>query len=47
LVILDTHGGGFGGTDGVNAEQVGQRTAVHGQALGELEEPDQLEPAQA
>jgi len=45
LVILDSHSRRLGRTEGVDAEQVGQRAVVHGQGLGNLEKPDQLEPA--
>jgi hypothetical protein len=45
-VVLDPHRGGFGGAEGVDTEQVGQGAVVHGQGLGDLEEPDQLEPVQ-
>ena len=46
LVVLDPDGRGFGGAQGVDAEQVGQGAVVHGEGLGDLEEPDQLEPVQ-
>jgi hypothetical protein len=41
-VVLDPHGRGFGGTEGVDAEQVCQGAVVHGDGLRDLEEPDQL-----
>ena len=44
LVVLDPHGGCLRGTQGVDAEQVRESAVVHGQGLGDLEEPDQLEP---
>jgi hypothetical protein len=46
-VVLDSHRCSFGGTQCVDAEQVGQRAVVHGDGLCDLEEPDQLEPVQA
>ena len=46
-VVLDPHGCGFGGAEGVDAEQVGEGAVVDGEGLGDLEEPDQLEPVQA
>ena len=46
-VVLDPHRRGFGGAQGVDAEQVGQGAVVHGDGLGDLEEPDQLEAVQA
>ena len=46
-VVLDPHRGRLGGAQGVDAEQVGQGAVVDGDGLGDLEEPDQLEPVQA
>ena len=46
-VVLDPDRCGFGGSEGVDAEQVGQGAVVDGDGLGDLEEPDQLEPVQA
>ena len=46
-VVLDPDRGGLGGAQGVDAEQVGQGAVVDGDGLGDLEEPDQLEPVQA
>ena len=46
-VVLDPDGGGFGGAEGVDAEQVRQGAVVDGEGLGDLEEPDQLEPVQS
>jgi hypothetical protein len=46
-VVLDPHRRGFGGAQGVDAEQVGQGAVVHSDALGDLEEPDQLKAVQA
>jgi hypothetical protein len=46
LVVLDPDRGGLGGAQGVAAQQVGQGTVVDGDGLGDLEEPDQLEPVQ-
>ena len=46
-VVLDSHGGGLGGTEGVDAEQVSQRAAVDADGLSDLEEPDQLQAVQA
>ena len=47
LVVLDPDRRGLGGTQGVDPEQVGQGAVVHGDGLGDLEEPDQLQPVQA
>jgi hypothetical protein len=44
LVVLDPDRGGFGGTQGVDAEQVRQRAVVDADGLGHLEKSDQLEP---
>jgi hypothetical protein len=44
-VVLDSHGGGLGGAEGVDAEQVSQRAVVDAEGLSDLEEPNQLEPA--
>jgi hypothetical protein len=46
LVVLDPHRRGLGGTQGVDAEQVGERAVMDGDGLGDLKEPDQLEPVQ-
>jgi hypothetical protein len=46
LVVLDPDRGGLGGTQGVDAEQVRQRAAVHADGLGHLEISDQFEPVQ-
>jgi hypothetical protein len=46
-VVLDPHRRGFGGVQGVEAEQVGQSAVVHRDGPGDLEEPDQLEAVQA
>ena len=46
-VVLDPDRGGLGGAQRVDAEQVGQGAVVDGDGLGDLEEPDQLEPVQA
>ena len=46
-VVLDPDGGGLGGAQGVDAEQVGEGAVVDGDGLGDLQEPDQLEPVQA
>jgi hypothetical protein len=46
-VVLDPHRRGFGGAQRVDAQQVGQRAVVHADGLGHLQEPDQLQAAQA
>lgn len=46
-VVLDPHRCRLGGAQGVDPEQVGQRTVVDGDRLGDLEEADQLQPVQA
>jgi hypothetical protein len=46
-VVLDPYCGCFGGAQGVDPEEVGQGAVVDGQGLGDLKEPDQLEPVQA
>ena len=46
LVVLDPDRGGLGGTQGVDPEQVRQRAMVDADPLGDLKEPDQLEPVQ-
>ena len=46
-VILDPDGSRLGGAQRVDAEQVGQGAMVDADGLGDLEEPDQLEPVQA
>jgi hypothetical protein len=43
-VVLDPHGCGFGGSEGVDGEQVGQGPVVNGEGLSDLEEPDEFEP---
>jgi hypothetical protein len=45
-VVLDTYGGCLGGSQRVDAEQVGQRAVVDGDGLRDLEESDQLEPVE-
>ncbi|MEJ7742824.1 MAG: hypothetical protein WKF73_09900 [Nocardioidaceae bacterium] len=45
-VVLDPNRSGFGGAQRVDAEQVRQGAVVNGDGLGDLEEPDQLEPVQ-
>jgi hypothetical protein len=45
-VVLDPDGRCLGGTEGVDPEQVGKCAVVDGQGLGDLQEPDQLEPVQ-
>jgi len=40
--VLDPGRRGFGDTQGVDAEQVGQGAVVDGEGLGDLEEPDQF-----
>ena len=47
LGVLDPHAGGFGGAQRVDSQQVGQGAMVHGERLGDLEEPDQLETVQS
>ncbi len=47
LVVLALDASGFGGAQCVDAEQVGQGAVAHGQGLGDLEEPDQLEAVQS
>jgi len=46
-VVLDPDGGRLGGSQRVDAEQVGQGAMVDADGLGDLEESDQLEPVQA
>jgi hypothetical protein len=46
-VVLNPHRGGFGGTQGVDAKQIGQGAVVDADALGDRQEPDQLEPVQS
>src|SRR5665811_1199176 len=46
-VVLDPYCGRFGGAQGVDPEQIRAGAVVDGQGLGDLEEPDQLEPVQA
>ena len=46
LIVLDPDRGGLGGAEGVDAEQVRQCAVVHGEGLGDLQEPDELEPVQ-
>ena len=45
-VVLDSHRSGLGGPQGVDAEQVRQCAVVDGDGLGDLQEPDQLQPVQ-
>ena len=45
-VVLDPDRGGLGGAQRVDAEQVRQGVVVDADPLGDLEEPDQLEPVQ-
>jgi hypothetical protein len=45
-VVLGPHRGGLKGAQGVDVEQVGQGAVVHGDGLGDLEEPDEPEPVQ-
>ena len=47
LVVLDPDGGGFGGAQGVDSEEERQGAVVHGEGLGDLEEPGQFEPVEA
>ena len=46
-IAADPHGGCLAGTQGVDTEDEGQGAFVHGQGLGDLEEPDQFEAVQA
>ena len=46
-VVLDPHRGRFEGAQGVDTQQIREGAVVDGQGLGDLEEPDQLEPVQA
>ena len=46
-VVLDPDRGCLGGPQRVDAQQVGQGAVVDGDGLGDLQEPDQLEPVQA
>ncbi|WP_041307246.1 hypothetical protein [Intrasporangium calvum] len=46
-VVLDPDRRRFGRSENVDAKQVGQGAVVHGDGLGDLQEPDQLEPVQA
>ena len=46
VVVLDPDGGGFRGPQRVDPEQGGQGAVVDRHSLGDLEEPDQLEPVQ-
>ena len=45
-VVLDPYRR-LGSAQGVDAEQVGECAVVDGDGLGDLQEPDQLEPVQA
>jgi hypothetical protein len=47
LVVLDSYGGGFGGAERVDAEQIGQGAVVDRDGLGDLQEPDQLQPVES
>jgi hypothetical protein len=46
-VVLDPHGGGFGCSEGVDAEQVSQGSVVNGEGLSDLEEPDEFESVES
>ncbi len=46
-VVLDPHRSGLRRAQRVDAEQERQRAVVDGDGLGDLQEPDQLEPVQA
>jgi hypothetical protein len=46
-VVLDPYRGGLGGAQGIDAEQEREAAVVHGDRLGNLEEPDQLEPVKS
>ena len=46
LVVLDPDRCRLGSSQRVDAERVGQSAVVNGDGLGDLEEPDQLEPIQ-
>jgi hypothetical protein len=46
-VVLDPYRCRFGGAQGVDAEQVGQGAVVDADGLGDLKEPDQLQPVQS
>lgn len=46
-VVFDLHGCSFGGSEGVDAEQVGQSAVVDGDGVGDLQEPGQLDPVQS
>jgi hypothetical protein len=46
-VVLDAHRGGFRGAQGVDAEQEREGAVVDGDGLGDLQEPNQLQPVQA
>ncbi len=46
-VVLDPDRRGLGCPQGVNAEQVRQGAMVDGHCLGDLEQPDELEPVQS
>lgn len=43
-VVLDPRRSGFGRSEGVDAEKVGQGAVVNGEGLGGLERPDQFKP---
>ena len=45
-VVLDPHRCRLGGAQGVDAQQVGQGAVVDADGLGDLKEPDQLQPVQ-
>jgi hypothetical protein len=46
-VVLDPDSCCLGGPECVDAEEVGESTVVDGDGLGDLQEPDQLEPIEA
>ncbi|RYU14343.1 hypothetical protein [Nocardioides iriomotensis] len=46
-VVLDADRGRFGGTQRVDAEQIGQGPVVDGDGLGDLEEPDEFEAVES
>ena len=45
-VVLDPYGGGFGGAQCVDPQQVGEGAVVDADGLGDLEEADQFEAVQ-
>jgi hypothetical protein len=46
-VVLDPYRGDFRGAERVDAEQERQGSVVHREGLGDLEEPDELEPVES